>query len=285
MEQIVGSKQNCDHEANLGSEWTRVNAEEGRLGAWQVFAQDLILASRAWRNAPLLPVSSVIITLGSSALIRTLTAPDSYPLLVAATILMSVALAGWFGTERIWYLRAYRGKGIRPVELWTLTRAFAFRYLGLGLLVFVPILVVLQVVVLWLVRSALVGNQPLPGESTIRTTTIAMFLLNVPVDVFLTFVTPALAYTTRGIRMALGIGWRMLRDEWPRSAGYALVPPLAVLISLQTLPESVLGKIGGLVLSGVGVLLNLWFKGATAAFYLRRYDVNDSGAASSPTGS
>jgi hypothetical protein len=70
-----------------------------------------------------------------------------------------------------------------------------------------------------------------------------------------------------------------LRDEWPKSAGYALVPPLAILISLQTLPESALGKFGNLVLGGFSVLLNLWFKGATAAFYLRHHDVGDTGAA------
>jgi hypothetical protein len=234
-------------------------------------------ALRAWRGAPLLPVSSVLITLGSTALDRTVSTP--YPLLIVAVILTSVFTAGWFGTERIWYLRAYRGERIRLVELWTLTRAFALRFVWLGLLIFGPMSVVFMLVVLWLVRSSFVGHQPPPGESTIRTMVVVMFLLNVPLDVFLTFVTPVLAYSTRRIWKALGIGWRVLRDEWPKSTGYALVPPLAILISLQILPESALGKLGNIVLGGFSVLLNLWFKGASAAFYLRHYYVGDTGAA------
>lgn len=277
---------------------TGASAEESGQGAWRVFTQDLARAFRVWRTTPLLPLSSIIIMVVDRALYSVTTpgpvgsgqVPEVTGLvrgLLLGWIVLLVSVfftSGWVGTERVWYLRAYRGKAMRPGELWRLTRAFIFRYVVLGLLVFVPMIVAFQVAVLWLVRSALVGHQSFPSVSTIRTMAIVMFLLNIPLDVFLTFVTPALAYTTRSVRKALGIGWRMLRDEWPRSAGYALVPPLALLLSIQTLPESLLGRAGEFVLSGVGVLLNLWFKGATAAFYLRRYDAGDNGAAFAPPG-
>lgn len=259
-----------------------MNAKEPDLGAWRIFAQDLIRALGAWRDAPFLPVASVLITLGSSAVERA-TTTASAPLMVGSVILVSVVIAGWFGTERIWYLRVYRGKRIHLVELFPLTGAFAFRFAKLGLLIFGPLSIVFTVMTFWLARSSFVGHQPLSIESVANTMVLVSFLVYVPIDVFLTFVTPALAYSTRGVLKALGIGWRMLRDEWPKSAGYALVPPLAVLISLQTLPESALGRIGSLMLSGAAVLLNLWFKGATAAFYLRRHDVGDTGAAFNPS--
>jgi len=71
----------------------------------------------------------------------------------------------------------------------------------------------------------------------------------------------------------------MLHDEWPRSAGYALVPPLALLVTIQTFPGSLLGTIGTLVVNAGVILIDLWVKGATAAFYLRRYHTGDNGAA------
>lgn len=246
-----------------------MSSMEPGLGVWQVFSKDLASAFRAWRRAPLLPVSSVLIALVASRLTPPFTDPNSYIIVAIATVLTSMVIAGWFGTERIWYLRVYRGKGIRPVELWTLTRAFALRYFLLGLIVITPINIVFAEAGRRLFSAAPIS------ESTVRAITNLAFFLNVPIVVLLTFVTPALAYTTHRIRMALGIGWRMVLDEWPRSAGYALVPPLAILISLQMLPGSALGTVGWLV----WVLLNLWFKGATAAFYLRQYEAGDNGAA------
>ncbi len=271
---------------------TGTSPEESGQGAWRVFTQDLAGALRVWRTAPLLPLSSIILMVVDRAVysvrapgpVGSGQVPERGPLFGGGFVLLvSVIMSGWVGTERVWYLRAYRGKVIHLGELWRLTRAFIFRYMVLGLLVFGPTFVAFAVAILWLVRPAWVGPQPLPSVSTLQTMAILMFLLTIPIDVFLTFVTPALAYTTPSVRKALGIGWRMLRNEWPESAGYALVPPLALLLGIQTLPESLLGRTGELVLSGGGVLLNLWFKGATAAFYFRRYDPGDNGAAFAPS--
>lgn len=107
-----------------------------------------------------------------------------------------------------------------------------------------------------------------------------MYVLWVVTDVSLTFVTPALAFSTRRVRRALAIGLRMIRSEWPVSAWYVLVPPLAAVLIVQILTRTSDVPVGiQLLTSAFATLLNLWFKGATAAFYLRRHDVGDDGAA------
>lgn len=234
-------------------------------GYWAEFKQDLGTSFQAWRDRPLLPVISVLFFLASYIKVGPL-----------SLVLLPVGLfsVGWPGTERIWYLRIYRGTSISLRELNRITWAFFWRFIRLGLLaslVWSPVFIIL-----FRSRAGQTGSpETLPGAPIL----ISMIVLIVLIDVLLTFVTPALAYTTRRVREALRIGIRMLRDEWPRSAWYALIPPLAVVLTMRMWdpisPNRVL--VGGL--SVVSTLLNLWFKGATAAFYLRRFDVDDNGAA------
>lgn len=107
-------------------------------------------------------------------------------------------------------------------------------------------------------------------------------LITLLVDFTLTFVTQALAFSTRRVRTAFRIGLRMLRDQWPRSAWYATVPPLAVIILLRVFQPEALGEPAQTSLGVAATLLNVWFKGATAAFYLRQIPVGDDGAAFDP---
>lgn len=220
------------------------------------FSGDLAAALRVWRRSPLLPVLSV-------ALPATTILPGDLALLGLPVLVFS---AGWVGTERVWYLRAFREKPIRPPELWSLTRAFLGRYLALGLLAgFVSALSFLGLLhskTLWLI--------------------LAYALVTIE-DVLLTFVTPALAFSTRRVPDALRIGFRMIRAEWPSCAWYVLVPPLAVVVvGRASYTQSDPGLLRMHLVSGLSVLLNLWFKGATAAFYLRRHEVGDDGAAFLP---
>ena len=71
----------------------------------------------------------------------------------------------------------------------------------------------------------------------------------------------------------------MIPEAWPKSAWYALIPPLAIVVFCRFLPASFLGIWAQWLLVGLSQLLNLWFKGATAAFYLRRHEVGQDGAA------
>ena len=86
-------------------------------------------------------------------------------------------------------------------------------------------------------------------------------------DFALTFVTPALAFTTRSVWKALGIGLRMIRQTWPRSGLYVLCPPLAVNFVNVVFPMHQIGL--RLSVAAVATLLGLIAKGATAAFYVR----------------
>jgi Na+-driven multidrug efflux pump len=70
----------------------------------------------------------------------------------------------------------------------------------------------------------------------------------------------------------------MLRDHWPRTAWYALMPPLAVVLLLRVAQAQETSRVV-VILSVFGALLNLLFKGATVAFYLRNVEVGDTGAA------
>lgn len=185
------------------------------------------------------------------------------------SLAIMVINAGWFGTERICYLRAFRGQSITAPELGRFTRAFIMRYAVLGLIVVVPF-------VLLLLPAFLDTRSEGPRTDLL----VAMVILITIVDLALTFVTPALAFSTRRVRGAIGIGLRMIRSEWPRSAWYILVPPLTVVFVGQTISRVTDVGIAGQAFAGVlAPLVNLWFKGATAAFYLRRHEVGDDGAA------
>jgi hypothetical protein len=155
----------------------------------------------------------------------------------------------WPGVERIWYLRALNAGTIAV----------------LGLIMFVPLLILI---------SAL--------RSSVTTSPQRVFVLTVfivGVDFALTFVTPALSFTTRKVRDGLKLGLRMIRMEWPRCALYVLAPPLAIqaIVGLRWIAS--LGVVGSYAISGVAAALGLAFKGATAAFFLRRYPCGDNGAA------
>ena len=110
-----------------------------------------------------------------------------------------------------------------------------------------------------------------PGANVVLT---LFFLLT---DVALTFVVPALTFSTRKVREAGRIGLVMIRDEWPGSAWYALAPPLAVLILVRApLEFGRLGSIGRFATAVAATLLSLAFKGAVARFFLLRPRLADS---------
>jgi hypothetical protein len=189
-------------------------------------------------------------------------------------LIVSVLYAGWVGTERICYLRVLRGQPIALAELRRLTFAFVVRYATLGFVIGLPF----APLFIW------VGFKTAQGER-FATGLVVTYIISLVLDVCLTFVTPGLAFTTRRVRYALWLGLRMIRSEWPRCYWYVLVPPLAILIVVQVLGRADDFGLGvQLIVSTAAALLNLWFKGATAAFYLRRHEPADemNGAAFLP---
>ena len=111
-------------------------------------------------------------------------------------------LAGFVGTQRIWYLRAFRGDQFDTTEIWPLSWAFFLRYAALAIVTlvhFLPVLVVAHI-----------------AHGAARILIIAAGA--VALDVALTFVTPALAYSTAELGEAWRIGRSMIREGWPVTA-------------------------------------------------------------------
>ena len=232
---------------------------------WDEFKGDLRASLRAWMVAPLLPLTSVALFLPSYI-------PDPWWWIALPTLLFAM---GWFGTERVWYLRIYRGQPVSPKELWRLTCAFFWRFVRLGFLT----------AIIWspvpILAFQNMGNDPDRAKEAFSTPVvwITSAILTIVIDFALTFVTPALAFSTKRIGEALRLGIDMLRNHWPQTAWYALVPPLAVVLMVRVTAPSSLSLIGRIAVSVGSTLLNLWFKGATASFFLRRVQVGSQGAA------
>jgi len=206
--------------------------------------------------------------------------PDG-PTVVTAFAFAAAALAlqlfrlGWYGAERIFFQRQLEGRPVALPHLFRLVKPFVGRFLVLGVLC-------LTVIVAFFFALARVLGIAMPDHLTDANTPMPVKLiiahLALGADFSLTFVTPALAYTTRSAVRSVRIGLTMIGQTWPRSALYVLCPPLALNLLNYIFP------VGGLVLQltitfGV-TLVGLLAKGAIAAFYLReRGSYSEDGAA------
>ncbi|HEX2647613.1 MAG TPA: hypothetical protein VHO95_10320 [Candidatus Dormibacteraeota bacterium] len=242
----------------------------------QLFWRDLGKAVRAWAAAPALPIVSVLVVLpleGDVVLRAAFPGASwgAYILFVELPFLLFGI--GWVGTQRIWYLRIFNGGTLSQNDLWDLSWRFFGRYFVLGVLVGTPVFALLFGVLFWQIRvGAVHSTQP---TWLLITFVIYWFV----VDVVLTFVTPALAYTTARVRQAWMIGLSMLRETWPSCAVYALLPPLT-LLALGTINPAGFRAEVAVTVSVVSTLIGLATKGAIASFYLEKVPV--SGAASAP---
>ena len=224
------------------------------------FFADLRTALAMWWRSPWMPVTGVVLALWQDLSYRFI---DSDGLLFLVTLPALIVWVGWPGVERLWYLRAFRGERLRIRETRRFVGAYFWRYAALGLVVAVPFGVLLAVLLLL-------------GSATWR---VGLVVASLAFDVALTFVTPALAYTTRRVRVALRVGLDMIRDEWPRCMWYVLAPPLAVTVLSQVGWGPSRGTGSRIALTAAVTLLGLLCKGAIAAFYLRRWPTGPDGAA------
>jgi hypothetical protein len=226
------------------------------------FWDDLRTSAGAWGRFPWLPAASVALTLTG-----TLSNGPAWP----AGLLSLIFYAGWVGTERISYLRAFRSRPLTRSELWRLTRAFAPRYAVLSCLI-APL--ILPAII------ALAATTPARGPADTGGFLLYANAVGLLISIAFTFVTSALAFTTRRVRDASRIGLRMIRTEWPACSGYVVVPPIVSFAIVRFVgPWSDADLLSRLLIVAGAPLLNLWFKGATVAFYLRRQEPGDDGAA------
>ena len=227
------------------------------------FWGDLAKAARACAAAPMLPVVSVVLVLPAEA--SQLFPAESQLGVREAMEWLGVAFGvfgvGWLGTQRIWYQRLFAGGTLSPSDVWRLSWRFFGRFFVLGLSVGLPG----SVAIVWLIAQ-LAMHQRSPGDGPPGWWLPFWLAYTFLVDIVLTFVTPALAYTTNSVRTAITIGLNMIRVRWPDSVPYAIAPAVALLALATFIPSAPVWRI---VLVVISTLIGLVLKGAIAAFYLR----------------
>jgi hypothetical protein len=104
---------------------------------------------------------------------------------------------------------------------------------------------------------------------------IVFVALSFVLDLLLTFVMPALVFTTGNPFTATRIGFRYLHRVWGSVKWHALVPPTAILAIGQLADGSVRAAFFGIGLSVTGAMLGLLFKGAQLRAYFDYADQLD----------
>jgi hypothetical protein len=230
--------------------------------------RDLGQAGGVLVSDPLLPALTAVLTGGACALGRL---GHGWAVLVLP---LDLFLMGFAGTQRVWFLRAFRFHSLDPDEIWPMTLAFIPRFLQLCLVTGVTL-----VAAAFVLRGLGMPLTVASHAAAHRSLGVLVGLCLIA-DVALTFVTPALALSVRSWREALRRGFRMLRETWPASALYALTPGIALLAASASAPTPEGGTFDIALVAAAGAVLALWFKGAIVAFYLRcNPGVTDTGSA------
>lgn len=243
------------------------------------FREDVRWAVSVCRSHPALLVLSLLIGLfplvadaGSNRTtshghVTTHPASAGHTVLSGLVGLAVLAVVGWPGTQRLWFLRASTGRTLRIGEAVCVTFRYFGRFAVLGLTMGALFLPFFIPAAIWYAEN----TERLPDGTVITPAPggwilVIGALVTIAFDVAFTFVTPAIVFTSHRVRDALRVGFRLLRATWPGAAPYALIPPFAaVAVSLY----SGLRPAVSAPLVAASTLLNLVVKGATAAYYLR----------------
>lgn len=227
----------------------------GTSGLWA----DVGRSFAVWRRQPLLPMSTALFGL------TTAWGASSWP--GASMVgLVLVGLLGWLGSERLWYLRAYSGESLTLLAAWRASFTYWGRFVRTGLCI-APLIVLLTLPVVPALNEVAESGAPAADASLPSGVIIYCAGVMLVLDFALTFVTPALVFSTTSAFAALRVGLALLRRSGRHALGYILLPPLAVLVVTQGTTEADHWSAACLLV--VGSLLSLLAKGATAAYYLR----------------
>lgn len=223
------------------------------------FVADVASAAKALLSQPSVPLVSLAVWLLPSVIIAsTVPGHRSVGPVLAIMLATTVFQLGWYGAERVFFQRRFHGEPVAVRHLLGLVGPFIGRFVAVGL----PFGIVLSGFFFAAFSVHRPGGGPMPGWFHVGA---ALLLLGM--DFALTFVTPALAYTTRSASRAMGIGFAMIRQTWPRSALYVLCPPLA--LNLLHLIHPVSNSAVQWAINPLLLFVSLLAKGAIAAFYLR----------------
>jgi len=223
------------------------------------FGADLASAAQALLSQPSVPLVSLALMLLVCGDSRSGHDSDVRSVVGIASMFF---LAGWYGVERVFFQRHLQGRPVPLPHLLRLVKPFLGRFLMLGFWFGITFLAVFFSLARVMGIDFNDSGAPMPLSLQ-----VGMAAVVVAMDFALTLVTPALAYTTRSAWRALGIGFAMIGQTWPRSALYVLCPPLALSLLNYIFPVG--GAVLRFVLTSVCVLVGLLAKGAIAAFYLR----------------
>lgn len=244
------------------------------------FVADLTRAASVWRGNPVVPALYALIAAGYALIAAAapepaehclrrfagacpVSAKDYHPgltLLLAVLFLpLLVFQVGLAGTMRVWYARRFEGDSMTMSEAWNLSWRFLGRFILLGLM-FAAILMPLEIV----------GFAMAASQNSQTPLLIAVVGGTVVADILFTFATTGLALYNPSPWMALKGGLRLLRTSWPQCAAYALLPPLAVLLTAR-FASAAIGHDTAVALAFVAPFLTLLCAGAATSFALRRY--------------
>jgi len=236
---------------------------------------DVKTALQIWRRTPVLPLVAALLAV--FAFLPQLTVPrpancglaghpactSSSPglffLMSFLALPASLYYIGFVGAERWWYAHVSRGEVPAKKTLWRMAWLYFWQFFRLGLLVM-------------LITSPLVLPFALNVRHDQTRLSLVFLVWSLALDIALTFVTPALVFSTHSAWQAMKIGVRTLDRLWPRDMLYALVPPLAVTIVARATP-GLFGSRAVTALAGaVAQLLTVLFAGATTLLYIREID-------------
>lgn len=172
------------------------------------FAGDLVGAVRALARVPLVP----LITIGLVVLGAALTGQIFF-----VSLPLSLFETGWAGTQQIWTLGVEVDRPVSTDEVWLVTWRYVGRYFLLSLS-YAPIMILLTYILIW-------RQDGLVFSDNIRYVFAGPLVL---IEIALTFVVPALAFSTRSLRQAFRIGLRLLRRNWRRDFVYAIAPAVTL---------------------------------------------------------
>ena len=228
-------------------------------------------ARRIFATPELLVVTLAAYGVGDVLIVASRPSRSGHSAFTAAFVVWQFVLLGFSGTQRVWFQRY-----LSLTDLIRLTRRYLWRFVKLGVLVCIAVLVVDFIVATGVfVSSHAAGQTPphasawMPGVS---------FGYVVFLDAALTFVIPALVDATGNPIEAIRMGRRMITSTWPGCIWYLVLPGLTFALLARFVPAS-WNTAEWLALAITGPVLALWFKGAIFAFYLRQTSANTQSTA------
>ena len=231
---------------------------------WVTYRSDLMWSARTLRSSPYF----VLVSVGLVALFdlgaRRAIPPRALSGLLSFAI--EVFSIGFVGAQRVWFLRKLQGVRFEPREAWTVPWQFFGRFLCLDLL---GAILVVPIVVPLAVATAHHRTNKTQSVHLSPWVTVGVVIGAFLVDVALTFVVPALAFNVRSVKAAIRLGWSITKSTWPTNVWYMFAPGITLVAVAAVLPSSVASSAPYVGIGALSALLNLWFKGAIVAFYVR----------------